>query len=225
MDQRVASGVETGFVKPKTAQQAVFDQLRHEITTGALPPGSPIVQESLAQRLNVSRIPIREALKRLEAEEYVSYAPHFGYHVTQLTLEELSEVFRLRDLLEEELIRDAMPAADDELVVEMRAAMAEMDRYAGAEDLVPLGIANRRFHVLTFARSGMERTKRIVTQLWNTADAYRPLYADLMDMSKVNAEHEQMVEAMAERDLERLVALNHEHRLRAIDHLRRVLSD
>lgn len=225
MDQRVASGAETGFVKPKTAQQAVFEQLRHEITTGALPPGSPIVQETLAGRLNVSRIPIREALKRLEAEEYVSYAPHFGYHVTKLTLDELSEVFRLRDLLEEELIRDAMPAADDELIVEMREAMAEMDRVAGADDLVALGIANRRFHVLTFTRSGMERTKRIVTQLWNTADAYRPLYADLMDMSKVNAEHEQMIEAMAERDLERLVALNHEHRKRAIDHLRRVLSD
>jgi len=71
----------------------------------------------------------------------------------------------------------------------------------------------------------MARTKRIVTQLYNTADAYRPLYVHLMDLSKVNSEHILLTEAMAARDVEEVVALNHEHRSHAIDHLTRALTE
>ena len=85
-------------------------------------------------------------------------------------------------------------------------------------------MSNRRFHLLTFGESRMARTKRIVTQLWNTADAYRPLYSHLMDLSKVNSEHVLMVDAMAVRDVEKMVALNHEHRAHAIGHLRDILG-
>lgn len=223
--QTVPSNADSEFVRPKTAQQAVFEALRHEITTGARPPGSVIVQDAVAEKFNISRIPIREALKRLEAEEYVSYAPHMGYRVTKLSLDELAEIFRLRDILEEELIRDAMPLVTDDIVEQMQTAMAEMDAAVADGDLVALGIANRNFHVLAFTRSTMERTKRIVTQLWNTADAYRPLYADLMDMSKVNQEHELIVDAMARRDVDQVVSLNYEHRKRSIDHLRQVFAD
>lgn len=219
------NSTETVFVRPKTAQQAVFEALRHEITTGERPPGSVIVQDAVAEKYNISRIPIREALKRLQAEEYVSYVPHAGYRVTKLTIEELAEVFHLRDVLEAELIRDAMPHVTDELIDELREAMAEMDEAAEQQDLVALGLANRRFHELTFMRSSMARTQRIVAQLWNTADAYRPLYADRMDMSKVNAEHVLITEAMAEGDTDRVIALNHEHRKRSIDHIRQAFAE
>jgi DNA-binding GntR family transcriptional regulator len=70
----------------------------------------------------------------------------------------------------------------------------------------------------------MARTKRIITQLYNTADAYRPLYAHLMDVSKVNSEHVLLADAMAARDVEKVVALNHEHRSHAIDHLTQILT-
>ncbi|MBY4212519.1 GntR family transcriptional regulator [Rhodococcus fascians] len=214
-----------GFVRPKTAQQAVTDALRDEIITGVRAPGTQIVQEALAEQFQMSRIPIREALKTLEAEEHVVYEPHSGYRVTKLGLDELSEVFRLRDILEEELIRDALPLLTDDVVDRMRSAMAEMDDAAARGDLVTIGKANRRFHYLVFEASLMERTKRIVNQLWNTADAYRPLYAGLLDIAKVNAEHVFIVDAVADRDVEQVVKLNYEHRKHSIDHLRRVLGD
>ncbi|MGV9802568.1 GntR family transcriptional regulator [Mycobacterium sp. NPDC003449] len=213
------SAPRSDFVRPKTAQQAVAEALRRDITSGKLAPGSWIVQESLAEQFGMSRIPIREALKTLEAEEYITYVPHSGYRVAKLGLDELVEVFRLRDILEAELIRDAIPVITDEVVEAMRTEMAEMDRAAAEGDLIAVGLANRRFHFLTFEASRLARTKRIVTQLWNTADAYRPLYAHLMDLAKVNSEHVLLVNAMAERDVERAVALNHEHRLHAIGHL------
>ncbi|WP_197382688.1 GntR family transcriptional regulator [Mycolicibacterium mengxianglii] len=213
------AGQRADFVRPKTAQQAVAEALREDITTGKLPPGSWIVQESVAEQFGVSRIPIREALKTLEAEEYITYVPHSGYRVTKLSLAELTEVFRLRNILEEELIRDAMPRMTDAAVREMREAMAEMDAAAAVEDLVAVGIANRRFHHLTYQDSQMARTKRIVNQLWNTADAYRPLYAHLMDLTQVNTEHLLIVDAIEARDTDRAVLLNNQHRAHAVEHL------
>lgn len=212
------------FVRPKTAQQAVAEALRRDITTGKLAPGSWIVQEALAEQFGMSRIPVREALKTLEAEEYITYVPHSGYRVAKLGLEDLLEVFRLRDILEAELIRDAMPRMTDEIVEAMRAEMAEMDRAAAAGDLIALGVANRRFHFLPFEASRMARTRRLVTQMWNTADPYRPLYSHLMDLEKVNVEHVLFVDAMVARDAERAVAINHQHRVHAVDHLREVVD-
>ncbi|MGH3639815.1 MAG: GntR family transcriptional regulator [Mycobacterium sp.] len=217
-------GQRSDFVRPKTAQQAVAEAIRQDITSGRLPPGSWIVQDTLAEQFGLSRIPIREALKTLEGEEYITYVPHTGYRVAKLGLEDLTEVFVLREILEETLIRDAMPRVVDETVEAMRLEIAEMDRAAAANDLIAVGMANRRFHFLTFGESRMARTKRIVTQLWNTADAYRPLYSHLMDLSKVNSEHVLMVDAMAVRDVEKMVALNHEHRVQAIGHLREILG-
>jgi DNA-binding GntR family transcriptional regulator len=217
-------GPRSDFVRPKTAQQAVAEALRNDITSGKLSPGSWIVQDTLAEQFGMSRIPVREALKTLVAEEYITYVPHSGYRVAKLGLEDLTEVFVLRDILEETLIRDAMPRIADDTVDAMRLEIAEMDRAAAAYDLIAVGMANRRFHFLSFDESRMARTKRIVTQLWNTADAYRPLYSHLMDLSKVNSEHVLMVDAMGARDVEKMVALNHEHRAHAIGHLREILG-
>jgi DNA-binding GntR family transcriptional regulator len=194
----------------------VAEALRHDITTGKLAPGSWIVQETLAEQFGMSRIPVREALKTLEAEEYITYVPHSGYRVTKLSLDDLVEVFTLRAILEEALIRDAMPSVTDEIVGDMRRCNAEMDAALAAGDLIAVGVANRQFHTLSFQQSKMSRTKRIATQLWNTADAYRPLYSPLLDMRKVCDEHELMIDAMSERDVEQMVALNHEHRSHAI---------
>jgi DNA-binding GntR family transcriptional regulator len=217
-------GQRSDFVRPKTAQQAVAEALRHDITTGKLAPGSWIVQDTLAEQFGMSRIPVREALKTLEAEEYVTYVPHSGYRVAKLSIDDLTEVFTLRALLEEALIRDAMPSVTDGIVEQMRRQNADMEAATAAGDLIAVGVANRAFHFLTFQESRMARTKRIVTQLWNTADAYRPLYAPLLDMAKVNSEHVLMIDAMADRDVERMVALNHEHRAHALDPLRETFA-
>lgn len=217
------TGQPSDFVRPKTAHQAVAEAVRRDISSGRFPPGSWIVQENLVEMYGVSRIPIREALKTLEAEEHVTYVPHRGYRVAKLSLEELQEVFRLRAILEEVLIRDGMPHVTDEIVQQMREQMAEMDNAAAADDLVAVGVANRRFHFLSFEASRMARTKRIVVQLYNTADAYRPLYAHLMDVTKVNTEHILLTEAMADRDVERAVLLNYEHRAHSIDNLTEAL--
>ena len=95
---------EVSFRRPPTAQEAVLAELRRAIAAGELRPGEQVLQDALAERFGVSRVPLREALKILEGEGQVTYRPHRGYFVAELDLDDLREVYRIRDLLETEAI-------------------------------------------------------------------------------------------------------------------------
>ena len=99
------------FRRPPTAQEAVLAELRRAIVTGELAPGEQVLQDALAERFGVSRVPLREALKILEGEGQVTYRPHRGYFVAELDVDDLREVYRIRDLLESEAVRVAVPLA------------------------------------------------------------------------------------------------------------------
>jgi DNA-binding GntR family transcriptional regulator len=83
--------------------------MRERISRGELRPGEQILQETLASELGLSVVPLREALKTLEAEGQVVYAPHRGYFVARLDMAELTEAYRIRELLEDEAVRRGMP--------------------------------------------------------------------------------------------------------------------
>src|SRR5690349_18784039 len=97
-----------------TAQQAALEHLRELIGSGRLKPDARIRQEQLAADLGTSVIPVREALKTLEAEGQVRYAPHRGYQVARLSLDELTETYLIRRLLEDEIVRIAAPLLSED---------------------------------------------------------------------------------------------------------------
>jgi DNA-binding GntR family transcriptional regulator len=221
----IATGT-AGFVRPQTAQQAVVDALREAITTGQMVPGAPVVQGVLAEQFGISRIPIREALKVLDAEELVRYQPHTGYTVTKLELPELLEVFRLRRVIEADLLRAAIDNISDEVIENARAAMVAVQAAAAAGDLVALGKANRRFHLLPLEPSGMKRGIRILNQLWDTTDPYRTLYADSysLDRNVVNSEHEQILAAIEKRDVDSAIDLLDAHQRHSKERVTQALA-
>lgn len=208
------------FVRPKTAQEAVLEALRQLIVTGELPPGAIVRQEVVAAQFGVSRVPVREALRILEGEGKVQHTAHQGYRVPRLGIEELLEVYRLRDLLETEAARKAVPLLQDEHLQKMREAMEAMDKAADAEDFLAIGVANRAFHFAILEPAGLPTTQRFVTQLWETTDPYRRLYFTRpITRDNVNAEHAIIYEACAGRDVDRAVALLHQHRQHAVEDL------
>lgn len=83
-------------LRPPTAQEFVLTELRRAIVSGQLRPGAAIRQDTLAESLGVSRVPLREALKILEGEGQVTYRPHRGYFVADLSYDDLREVYRIR---------------------------------------------------------------------------------------------------------------------------------
>ncbi len=212
-------------VRKSTAPEGVLAALRSDITTGSLAPGDQIVQELLAERYGVSRVPLREALKTLEAEGQVVYHPHRGYFVAELSVPDLLEVYRLRALLEAEAIRQAIPTFSDADVEAIGDLLADVEVAAGAGDVVQMTAANRRFHFAIFDASGLPRLSRILRQLWEATDVYRALYFQAArNRSRVSAEHAAMMAALRRRDAEALIALHDEHRDHSVGAVRSILE-
>lgn len=209
------------FARPQTAQQAVLAELRDLIVRGTMPPGTPIVQDALAERFGVSRVPVREALKILEGEGRITYAAHRGYTVTKLEVADLLEVYELRGVLESHVARKAVPLMQDGHLTRMRAAMDAMDAAADAQDMIEIGVQNRLFHFTVFEPSGLNRAIRIIHQLWDTTDPYRSLYfVKPLNRDTVNSEHVEIFDACAAGDADEVVRLHDAHRSHAVADLR-----
>ena len=208
-----------------TAQETVLVSLRSDILTGRLGPGDQVVQELLAERYGVSRVPIREALKTLESEGQVVYHPHRGYFVAELSVADLLEVYRLRSILEAEAIRQAVPILGDDDVDALAELLAEVQTAAGAVDVIAMTAANRRFHFAIFDAAGLPRLSRILRQLWEATDAYRALYFQGPEnRDRVAREHTRMLSALRKRDAETLVRLHDEHREHSVGAVSAILA-
>ncbi len=201
------------FVRPKTAQEAVLSELRRMLVTGELAPGEPLRQEALAEALGVSRVPVREALKVLEGEGAVVHEPHKGYVVAELSVDDLVEVYRLREILEAEAIRVAVPRLSAADLDALAAAAADVDSAGRAGDVTAMTEANRRFHFLLFDAAEMPRLSRTLRQLWDATDVYRSVYfSGVTNRQRVKHEHRELLTALRAGDVDAAVRAQHDHR-------------
>jgi len=213
------------YTRPLTAQEAVLAELRREILEGELRPGTSLRQDAIAERLGFSRVPVREALKTLEAENLVSYLPRRGYSVAALDFEELAEIYNIRRLLEEEAVRLAMPNLTGDDIERMEQAAHDVEIAGTAGELIAVTAANRRYHFALFEPSGAGHLVRIIRNLWDASDPYRSLYfTDLENRTTVNREHFEILDAVANSDTHKVVRLLRVHRNNALNELRKLLQ-
>jgi DNA-binding GntR family transcriptional regulator len=211
--------------KRATAQQLALDHIRDLISRGFLEPEARIRQEQLAAELGTSVVPVREALKILEAEGQVLYEPHRGYQVKRLGAAELVETYRLRELLEDEAVRLGITHLDEPAFDVLEEAMAVMESASARVDLVAMTEANRHFHFAIFTSAQMPRMTDFIRQLWQATDAYRSrYYGEEAHRARVNEEHRLIVAALRKGDADRAVALHRTHRDAAVKSLQRMLS-
>lgn len=218
------TGTAAGFRRPETAQAAVLTEIRRLILDGELPPGAPIRQESIASTLGVSRVPVREALKILDGEGQVTYRPHRGYTVTELSLDDVREIYRLRELLEAEAVRVAVGQLTDADVARMREALIEMEQVP-RDHVADMAEANGRFHETLLDGCRMPHLLRHVRLLRQATSAYRSLYyMDDHALDVVHSEHRAIMEAVEARDAERAVEMTGAHRAHALRAFERLLG-
>src|SRR4051794_23554998 len=149
---------------PTTTQQHAVDWLRAAIVAGDLRPGNRIGQEEVAERIGISLIPVREALRVLESEGQVTYIPRRGYFVTELRVEDLVEIFALRELLEGRAARAAAERLDEEVLERMKQAADDCVVAGERGDVAAELAANRRLHIGLFEASGEPHTLRLIRQ-------------------------------------------------------------
>jgi DNA-binding GntR family transcriptional regulator len=218
--------VPRAFVRPPTAQAAVLAELRLAILHGELAPGSPILQEAVAEEFGVSRVPVREALKILEGEGHVKYLPQRGYTVTKLAIGDLLEIYRIRQLLETEAVRAGVTRLTDADVQEMSKLVRAMDEVAGTGDVVALTTLNREFHFRLIKASNRDWLISIIRQLWDSTDPYRSVYfAESPNRKAIQREHRAILKATRQRDADLIVQLLDEHRHHAVGVLTRALEE
>jgi DNA-binding GntR family transcriptional regulator len=176
--------------------------LREAISHGDLAPGSRLRQEEIAERFGASRVPVREALKSLEAEGLVTLVPNSGAWVSRLTLEECEEVYQARERLEPLLLRYSAPRLVRTDLDRLEALAAEM---SAADDVGEFLRLDREFHMLSYSRAETLMLGDLVERLWNTTQPYRRAYTMLADADTrriMHDEHHLMVVALRDGDIE-----------------------
>jgi DNA-binding GntR family transcriptional regulator len=204
--------IDTAGPRYRTATEYVEATLREAILIGALPPGTPLRQEELAARFKVSRMPVREALRQLEAQALVDFEPHRGAVVVRITRLDAMDNYAIRAALEPQALRLSIPnlrEADFDLA---EALLAEIDR--GGE-LVRMGELNRRFHMTLYAQAGLPRLITLTEQHLASADRYLRFHLGAVGGDMGQDEHREMLEASRAGDVERAVETLVRHHGRA----------
>jgi len=210
---------------PSTTAQHALDALRRAIVAGELRPGARVGQDEFAKAVGVSVAPVREALRILEQEGQVTYLPRRGYFVTALEIADLEEIYGLRAVLEGRAARDALVSLDEPELERIALAARDFVNAVDGGDVAAELEANRRFHLAILDSPDHPHIMRVIRQLWDSTEAYRALYYNLEDeRRRAVAAHDRILEALRERDAERLVAELAAHRDRALTVLRKVLA-
>jgi DNA-binding GntR family transcriptional regulator len=190
-------------VSRKTVTSSVVDILREKIISHEIKSGQPLRQDALAAQLNVSRIPIREALLQLEAEGLVQFAPHKGAVATQVSAGEVDELFSLRSILETDLLVRALRKITDSELKNSKLILEDFDELLkpGA-DMHAWGALNWKFHKSLYAPAGRKRTLNIVGQLHTNCDRYLRMQILLdADYSRAEDEHHELLNLCEKRDI------------------------
>ena len=160
---------DTGY-RDNVASHRIADGLRTAILNGSYLPGERIRQEDVAARSGASRIPVREALRMLDAEGLVTLVANSGAWVTKLTLDECIETYLIRERLEPLLLRLSMPGLSDAAIDRLGAGVGEMEAVTGVDAFLR---ADREFHLSSYAGAASSETWQIIHRMWNTTQHYR----------------------------------------------------
>jgi DNA-binding GntR family transcriptional regulator len=182
--------------------QRVADVLAQRILSGELAPGVRIKQDDLADELNTSRIPVRDALRILEARGLVTLRANAGARVTSMTLHELVMSYEIRERIEPLLLGDSLPQVTDGDLAEMRETLREMEE---TDDLDRFQELDRLFQWISYRRHRSPQLAQIVERLWDTTQSYRRAYLQAArppGSRMIMPEHLLYLEAVERRDVE-----------------------
>jgi GntR family transcriptional regulator, rspAB operon transcriptional repressor len=150
----------------------IQDHLREQIYAGRYPPGTRLLQEQIADELDVSRTPLREALRMLELEGLVVRESNGRFRISPLSIEQIEDLTVMRINLEAVAVRLTVPQLGNADHAELEGRLAQIERYAKLEDWGGIEVPHREFHRALIAGAGDQITA-LLGQLWNHATRYR----------------------------------------------------
>lgn len=194
---------------PYSAPEVVARVVREAILRGILPAGRQLRQREIARQLGVSHIPVREALRQLEAEGLVRLQPNRGFIVVALSPDEVEELYEMRTPLECMALRLAIPSLTEE---HLKRAEQILDVMDSEIDPIVWSDLNRQFHTVLYAPSDRQRLLELIQHLRTNVDRYLRLYISVMQR-KVHSqrEHREILSAARHRDIAKATAALENH--------------
>lgn len=198
--------------RPRTLAERALEDLQEAILSGELEPGAPLRLEKLARSLEMSPMPVREAVRQLEALGLAEHVPHRGARVSKLSIADLRDAYDARLALETLAVRQAAKRFTHEEAVAARARIEEHVAAYRAGDFRRGREAHAAFHLGLYAASGSVWLPRLIRPLWENSERYRiaSLHAHGA-LERRKREHVRIVEACAARDPDEAAAALREH--------------
>lgn len=208
-------------VEPRSGtgtQDWVYRVLREGIVSGALKGGTQLKQDEISDALNVSHIPVREALRQLEAQRLVTILPNRGASVTELSREMLIDMMQVRAAISTAMLRLAIPRMTEEDFAAIDANLMEQRACTSAVAYEKL---NNAFHELMNARATNPVAELMTENIHANIDRYlrSSFYDNEADRAHSIEEHEKIADACKNRDVERAAALLNAHILDAVSRI------
>jgi DNA-binding GntR family transcriptional regulator len=182
------------------ASARVAEYLRDLILRDELKPGDRIRQEEIADRLGASRLPVREALRMLEAEGLTEHRTNKGARVPRLSMHEVDVIYRMRERLEPLALTESLPLLTDDDHAGLEAVQQQIEANTDLDRFLEL---DREFHLGTYSGCHIDPLNAMVTRLWNSTQHYRRAFVAMGGQARmwvVNAEHRLLLDAVVRRD-------------------------
>lgn len=210
----------------KTRTQIVVEVLREKILSGDIAAGQPLRQSALAESLNVSRIPVREALVQLEAEGLVKFEAHKGATATELSVEQVTELFELRALIETDLLKKAIPNLSTDDLAQAKSVLDEMEvAFRQTDSVASWSELNTRFHTCLYQAANRPHTLEVVHGLNTNCDRYIRLQLLLAGgIPRAESDHRELLQFCELKQIDEAVGLLKDHILRAADEIKELVA-
>ena len=203
-------------IRRQTLTGMTLEAVRERILRGQYPEGEPLRQDAIADELGVSRIPVREALRQLEAEGLVTFSPHRGAVVSTLSIQEIVELFELRAEIESDLLRRAIKNMTAEDNNRARDILKAYEIALAAGEVSAWGELNWQFHSTLYAPAGRQFTMSMVSKLHQQSDRYMRMQVALTHgETRAKEEHRAIAAAVKKADVKLAARLMREHILGA----------
>jgi DNA-binding GntR family transcriptional regulator len=196
------SAVNGALLPHGEAGMRIAAALRDEILVGGYQPGERIRQQELAGRHGASRVPVREALRILEAEGLVTLVTNAGSWVSKLSAQECTEMYQMRERLEPLLLGYSAASLSDGAIEHLQQLADEMQQSADVEQFLRL---DREFHLAVYSAASTIMLGDTIVRLWNRTQHYRRAYSLMFRAERddsVHYDHQLLVAALRNRDSE-----------------------
>lgn len=196
----------------KPLREIVFESIRGAIISGNLKPGERLMEVQLAEKLGVSRTPIREAIRKLELEGLVVMIPRKGAYVAGLSIKDITDVLEIRAAMEGLASALAALRITDEEIEALELVAVEFHKALEDDDIPGMIQKDMEFHDKIFKASRNERLIQLTNNLREQVQRFREMYITNYNKSKqLSTEHYEIAEAISKRDIEQAERLAKKH--------------